>query len=305
MIKIIEKIKEYDKIIIIMHIRPDGDCYGSGFGLKQAILDNFGEKEIYVLGEPLENKSHLGVPDIVEDKTFKDALVISIDTGNRVRIADKRFDIGDFLIRIDHHVHIDYFGDIDYVDTSAPATSFIIAKTLIQHNLIISKKTAECLYTGIMTDTGRMRYRGVSKETFNIVSKLISTGIDQQELLQKLYKRTLSEFKLEGEVLNQIKTIGNVIYATIPRTLIEKYKLEDPVVAEFVKLMEDYKGYPIWVLFYETKKDVRCRIRSKGIAIDKIANKYGGGGHSSAAGIMFQSWDDIQPLLEDLEKAAL
>ncbi len=304
MTEIIDKIKEYEKIIIIMHIRPDGDCYGSGFGLKQAILDNFGKKEIYVLGEKLENKSHIGVPEVVEDKAFRGALVISIDTGNRARIADKRFDTGDFLIRIDHHVHIDYFGDIDYVDTSAPATSFIIARMLIENSFTISKKTAECLYTGIMTDTGRMRYRGVSKETFEVVSELISTGINQQELLRKLYKRSLNELKLEGDVLNQIKTIGNVIYATINGSLIDEYELEDSVVAEFVKLMEDYEGYPIWVLFYETKKDVRCRIRSKGIAVDKIANKYGGGGHSSAAGIMFRSWDNIEPLLKDLEKAA-
>lgn len=302
MIEIIQKIKQYNKIIIIMHIRPDGDCYGSGFGLKSAILDNFGNKKVFVLGDPLENKRHIGVPDKLEDDDFKDSLVISLDTGSRKRISDQRFDKGEYLIRIDHHVHIDHFGDIDFVDTSAPATSLIIARMLYENGLHISKKTAECLYTGIMTDTGRLRYRGVSTETFNITSKLVQTGIDQQGLLNQLYKRSVSELRLEGEILNLIETTGNVIYAKIPRSLIEKYNIEDEVVAEYISLMEDYSAYPIWVIFYETETAVRCRIRSKEKAIDKIANKYGGGGHKLAAGIMFNSWDEIEPLLEDLKR---
>ncbi len=300
--KIIDKITEYNKIIIIMHIRPDGDCYGSGFGLKQSILDNFPKKEVYVLGEQLESKSHIGITDTLEDKDFKGALVISLDTGTRSRIYDKRFNEGDYLIRIDHHVHVDFFGDIDYVDTSSPATSYIIASLLMKHDLNISKKTAECLYTGIVTDTGRFRFRGVNGDTHRVVAQLVSTGIDQQYLLGKLYERSLNEIQFEGELLNRIQTDGSIIYLKIPRSLITKYNLSDPVVAEFISILEDIKNFPIWVLFYETDSNIRCRIRSKEFQVDKIANKFNGGGHKHASGATCHSWEETDQLIAELKK---
>lgn len=300
--EIIEKIKEYKKIIIIMHIRPDGDCYGSSFGLKQAILDNFGQKEIYVLGEPLDNKKHIGVPDEIADEVFQDALVISVDSGSQRRVYDKRFLTGDFLIRMDHHVHVDFFGDIDYVDTSCPATSYLIARMLLENNLVITKDTARCLYTGIVTDTGRFRYRGVNGDTHRLLSKLVETGIDQQYLLGKLYEKTLNEIQFEGEVLKRIETDGNVIFTKIPKSLIDEFQLEESQVAEYISVLEDIDNYPIWVLFYEGERNIRCRIRSKTIPVNEIAAKYKGGGHRFAAGSIFKTWEDTKAIIEDLKR---
>ncbi len=299
---IIDKIKEYNKIILIMHLRPDGDCYGSSFGLKHAILDNFPGKTVYVLGEQLSNKRHLGLTDTISDSEFTGSLVISLDTGTKHRVYDKRFDTGEFLIRIDHHVHIEFFGDIDYVDTSSPATSYIIAKMLFENDIIVNKKSAECLFTGIITDTGRYRYRGVNNETHELVAKLIATGLDQQALFEKLYIKTIDELMFEGECLNLIETSGDVIYMKIPETLIKKYSLDDPVVAEYISLLEDIDGYPIWVLFYESNNRIRCRIRSKSIPVNLIANKYYGGGHKFASGAIFKTWDDTKNLINDLNK---
>lgn len=285
-----------------MHVRPDGDCYGSSFGLKQAILDNFENKEIYVLGQQLENKKHLGTTDTITDDSFKDALVISVDTGSQKRVYDKRFKTGKYLIRIDHHVHVDFFGDIDYVDTSSPATSYIIARLLKENNLKVSKKTAECLYTGIVTDTGRFRYRGVNGDTHRMIAFLVSKGIDQQFLLGELYAKSFNEIRFEGEVLKLIETEGNVVYAKIPRNIILKYNMEESVVAEYISVLEDIKDYPVWVLFYETSKGIRCRIRSKSIPVNDIASQFNGGGHKFAAGAILDNWDDAQKLLDKLKR---
>lgn len=300
--QIIDKIREYSKIIIVMHKRPDGDCYGSSFGLKQAILDNFKNKEIYVLGEQLENKRHLGITDSIDDSVFEDALVFSLDSGTKRRVYDDRFETGDYLIRIDHHVHIEQFGDIDYVDTSCPATSFIIARLLQENNLTISSKAASCLYTGIVTDTGRFRYRGVNGETFRMLASLVETGINQQDLLEKLYIRELNEVQFEGEFLKLIQTEGNVVYAKIPNELIKQYELSEVQVAEYINLLEDIKDYPIWVLFYEGERNIRCRVRSRSIPVDTIANKYKGGGHKFAAGAIFKTWDETDDIINDLNK---
>lgn len=299
---IVAKIKEYDKIILIMHVRPDGDCYGSSFGLKYAIEASFPEKKVYVLGQQLRNKSHLGITDVIDDSVFEGALVISLDTGNKKRVYDSRYNTGDYLIRIDHHVHIEFFGDIDYVDTTSPATSYIVANMLLENNISIPLKSAECFFTGIVTDTGRFRYRGVNHLTHELLNKLLSIGIDQKALFEKLYIKTLNEVKFEGECLNLIKTKGDVIYIKIPIELINKYKLSEPIVAEYINVLQDIKNYPIWVLFYETESSVRCRIRSRENPVNELANKYDGGGHKFAAGVVFDDWSKTDELINDLIK---
>ncbi|WP_343089359.1 DHH family phosphoesterase, partial [Methanocalculus natronophilus] len=99
-----EKIKEYKKIIILPHARPDGDCMGTAFGLKDIIESTYPEKAVYVSGESSDFTQFIGTLDEIEDEVFKGALVIAVDTGNKERIADQRYDQGDFLIKIDHHI---------------------------------------------------------------------------------------------------------------------------------------------------------------------------------------------------------
>jgi phosphoesterase RecJ-like protein len=89
--KIYNKIKSYQKIIILPHQRPDGDCIGTAFGLKDMIKTSFPNKEVYVVGESSEFTSFIDVPDEVEDSVFENALAISVDTASKDRVGDERF----------------------------------------------------------------------------------------------------------------------------------------------------------------------------------------------------------------------
>ena len=117
--KIFDKIKEYNRIIIHRHIRPDGDCIGSQFGLKYIIQATYPEKEVYAVGHDVpEYLSYIGQGDQVSNDLYEGALVIVVDTATTGRIFDERYKNGAYLIKIDHHDDSEDYGDIIWVDVS-------------------------------------------------------------------------------------------------------------------------------------------------------------------------------------------
>ena len=116
--QILEKIKEYDKIIISRHIRPDGDCTGGTKGLKAILEATFPEKSIYLVNSDYSQyMSFLGGEDEqFEDDFYADSLVIILDTASNDRISNKKFNLGKELIKIDHHIDISPYGDISWVE---------------------------------------------------------------------------------------------------------------------------------------------------------------------------------------------
>ena len=139
---ILNKIKEYNKIIIFGHERPDGDCIGSQIGLKNLILDNFPEKTVKVVGEICEYCRFVGIPDTVNDEDYKGALSIVVDCGNAERISDQRYKFGQTLIKIDHHVEDTPYGDISYVEDSAASCTQIITDFARAMKLMVTEKAA-------------------------------------------------------------------------------------------------------------------------------------------------------------------
>ena len=103
--QILEKIKEFDTIIIHRHIRPDGDCMGSTIGLREILKASFPNKKIYSVGNnESDYLSFLGEEDEIDDSVYQDALVIIVDTATKERIFDNRYELGKFTIKIDHHI---------------------------------------------------------------------------------------------------------------------------------------------------------------------------------------------------------
>lgn len=149
--EILEKIKQYNKIIIHRHIRPDGDCIGSQSGLKLAIKLNYPEKEVYAVGDIIPEYCTLyGILDNVEDDMYKDALVIVVDTATDSRICDQRYKTGAYIIKIDHHDDSSEYGNINYVLPEIPACAAIITKLLNMWNFEINDKIASSLFSELL-----------------------------------------------------------------------------------------------------------------------------------------------------------
>ena len=296
-------IEQAHTIIIIAHVRPDGDCIGASEGLRHAILHRYPTKQVYCRYEAVESLAFLGTPDEVADDVFPTALVISLDTANPERIYDQRYATGHQLIRIDHHPHVDHFGDMDYVDTTSPSTCNILTRLLTEWGYEIPKQAAFALFTGIATDTGRFRYRGVTRETFDQAAALLATGLEVTDVYQPLYQKQLNDLQFLGFFLSKVQSSAKgILYVVLTQADIQAYGLSDDTAANFINQLSDVKGYPIWFLVYQTKEgDLRVRLRSDRVAINDVATKYQGGGHPFASGCQLTTLDQLDALVHDLE----
>lgn len=303
--QILEKIKEYKKIIMHIHKRPDGDCYGSGFGLKNIIKASFPEKEVYLVGEETDYVSFIGKPDTLEDKDFEGALSIVVDTASEDRVSDDRYKLSDFVIKIDHHIPVNDYGDLIFVDTTRPAASQIILEFFLKYKdeLTMNMEAARALYTGIVTDTGRFRFRSVNSDTFRSVAYLLDFGLDFVEVLNQLSTKSENLLKLQGYVLlNFKKTENGVAYIKMTDELVEEFDVSLEEATSLVNELSQLEDCPVWMLFAEYEEGfVRARMRSKGPAIDKLANQYDGGGHALACGANLGTWDKTDALLKDAD----
>jgi len=304
--QILEKIKEFNRIIIHIHIRPDGDCYGAGFGLKNIIKETYPNKEVYLVGEKADYVDFVGTPDIIEDELFNDALAIVVDTASADRVSDQRFKLAKYVIKIDHHIPVEDYGDLIYVDTSRPATAQIILEFYLkfQEELKMNMEAAVALYTGIVTDTGRFRFRSVTAETFLAVAHLLDFGIDFVDVLSRLSTKSENLMKLQGYVLlNFQKTENGVAYIKMTPDVINQFDVSLEEATSLVNELSTLDDCPVWMLFAEYENNiVRARLRSKGPAIDKLANKYDGGGHAQACGANLGTWDKTDDLLKDADE---
>lgn len=304
--KLLEKIKEYNTIIIHGHIRPDGDCYGAQFGLKDIIKQSFPRKEVYVVGGISDYVSFVGTPDSVSDDKFEGALSIVVDTATHDRVSDQRFTLAKEVFKIDHHVENEksFYADYYWVNDLLPSASQMIAmfyKTY-QKELKLSFEGAQAMYVGIVTDTGRFRYRGVSRQTHEMAGLLLDYGVDVEEIDNHLSIETMQTIKLKGEVLSNFKVSeGGFIYFKMTREVINRYGISDETAASMVNVLSGIEGYPVWALFIEYPDEIRVRLRSRGPEIETLARKYNGGGHQKAAGCRVESYDEIEAFAKDVD----
>lgn len=316
--EILEKIKQYKRIIIHRHIRPDGDCIGSQSALKQAILLNYPDKEVFAVGDIIPDYCNkYGILDEVEDDMYKDALVIVVDTATDNRICDQRYKNGEYIIKIDHHDDSNDYGNINYVLPKISACAAIIAKLLNMWDFKINDKIATTLFFGIVTDTGRFRYRGVNEENFIQAGNLLSYNVDTESLYTNLYLKEDLIYKLQGYVyLNFKRTENGVAYIHFTKKLMQQFNVTKEDAANLVSCLDSIKGSLIWVVFVDQmldpdpnctnkierpEKEIRVRLRSRFVEVNDIARDYRGGGHLFAAGATIYSTKEKNKLLNELD----
>ena len=140
------------------------------------------------------------------------------------------------------------------------------------------------MYTGILTDTGRFRYRGVSQTTHEIAGLLVANGADVVEIDKILSVETMDQFRYKANFLNSAIFDEGFVYTIVKKETVEKFNLSYEDAAATVNLLGGIEGYGVWFLVIEYPNEIRLRIRSNSIAIDTLANKYDGGGHKMASG---------------------
>ena len=211
--QILDKIKEKDKIIIFRHFRPDGDAVGSTKGLYGILKFTYPEKDIRLINDDYSDYvAFLGGEDeAVEDEFYADALGIVVDTATSARISNQKYSMCKEVIKIDHHIPVESYGAINWVEEERSSSCEMIADfyNTFKDELKIDPETANCIYAGMVTDSGRFRFRSVSGETLRLAGMLLDIGINTDLLYANLYLKDYKNLKFEAYVQNRIKLTEN------------------------------------------------------------------------------------------------
>ncbi len=305
---ILQKIESYNTIIISRHIRPDGDAVGSTMGLTKILRDTYPHKHIYLVNEDFSDYlAFCGGEDTAPEDIYADALQIVIDTGTKKRISNSNFKKAKEIIKIDHHIEADPYGDINWVEDFRSSACEMIADFYITHKnrLKISAEAATHIYMGMVTDSGRFQFEGVTGETMRLAGAMLDCGVNLEKLYAHLYSEDFKIFEFKSYVYNNIQITPNgVAYIYLDKAVQEKFNLSFEAASNVVGELSGIRGSLIWVAFiYNSKKEnIRVRLRSRFLGINDLAIKYHGGGHNMAAGATAYSTEEMFELIKDADK---
>lgn len=308
--QILDRIEAYDRIVICRHTRPDGDAYGSTMGLRKILKDTYPSKQIFLVNDDYSDYlSFLGEEDTLSPEEYHGALGIVLDTGTQDRISNQNLSLVEELIKIDHHVDIKPYGDISWVEDNRSSACEMVADFwyTFRDKLVMSREAATYIYCGMITDSGRFQYEGVTGETLRLAGALLDYRIDTSSLFAHLYMNDFGIYKFKAYVYEHLNITKNgVAYIYVDKTMQEKFGLNYEQASAVIGELGSIRGSLIWLAFIdnvnETDGSIRVRLRSRFVKINKLAEKYHGGGHEMASGATVYSPEEMQECLDDADK---
>lgn len=274
-----------DNFSLICHTNPDGDTIGAAFGLYYALLQ-INKKANVILSNPLPSKYEYLYP--AKTQNIKPEHYVSVDVASASLLGIHKNKPIDLCI--DHHPNNSVISKAYCVDETAAATGEVVFKIIKNIGVEIDKKTADCLYTGICSDTGCFRYSNTTRYTHLIVSELLLYGADGHYINKKLFEtKSAARLKLERYVLNNInfKCKRKCAYVYVSQKTMNKCGADDETFEGIPAIPGTAQGVDIAVTIRQTpsKKTFKVSVRtSDKIDAGKFCGKFQGGGHARAAG---------------------
>lgn len=298
-------IESYKTIIIHRHKKPDGDALGSQIGLKNIILDNYPDKTVYIVGDAAGRYAFMdgSVMDEIGDDIYRDALAIILDTSAKSLISDDRYTLAAATARMDHHIFCEKIAEVELTDTSYESCCGLVTDFALNCGLKLGPASAKALYTGMVTDSGRFRYDSTNANTHRLAAALISEDFSTADIYRGLYQDSFENIRLRAQFVLKIKfTEAGVAYIFTPRDEVEALGVDTFTISRgMVGTMSEIKGVDIWANFTETDEGILCELRSSLYNINRIAVKYGGGGHEKASGATLKDRAAVEDMLRDLD----
>ena len=287
------------------HIRPDGDCVGSCLATYQYLKRYHTEISVTLYLEEIPNKFKFlaGADEIVhsceEEKTYD--LFIAQDCGDIERLGDaaRYFKTAKKTICIDHHISNSSFAAINYIFPNASSTSELVFGLIGEEN--VTKEIAECIYLGIVHDTGVFQYSCATAKTMEVAGKLMEKGIPFSKIIDDtFYTKTFEQNKIMGKALLACERYSNdrIIASVVTAQDMETYHVLPRHLDGIVNQLRITRGVEAAIFLYESgSHSYKVSARSNGrVDVAAIAVKFGGGGHTRAAGF------SIQGTLEEIMK---
>ena len=304
---VISKIEEYETILIARHIGVDPDALCSQLAFRDAIRLNYPSKKVLAIGTGSIKFTQLGKLDKLEK--VKDALLIVFDTPDKKRVDSVDFSQFSYSIKIDHHPFVEKFCDLEIIEDKATSTCEVIMNLIEDTNLQCNKEIAELLYTGLVSDSNRFLFNSSTYKTFLLVSKYLEKyNFDLAEIYKKLYLRPINEVRLEGYIATNMNvTENNLGYAVITEEAINSFQVDSASAGNMINNFNFIKEVLVWCTITEDIKNDQYRVsmRSRGPEINKVAEKFNGGGHKFASGVRVKTLDEAMMVMKELDLALL
>lgn len=299
-------IEAHDTIILHRHKNPDGDAIGSQIGLKLLLQENYPEKQVMAVGDGAGRYGFVreSVMDSVEDSAYVNALAIILDVSAPALISDERYTLAAKTARVDHHLFCGTIAETEIIDSSYESCCGLITALAMECNWRMPVLSAEALYTGMVTDSGRFRYDCTSSQTFRLASYLMEQPIDTNTLFSNLYAMDYEQVQLRARFALKIQfTPHHVAYIYTTKEEVAALGGDAFSISRGqVNVMADIKDVYIWVNFTETEQGVLCELRSNRANINPVAVAFGGGGHQKASGATVADRETAMRMLDMLDQ---
>ncbi len=304
--QIFKTIKKYNNIVLVRHVGIDPDAMASQIALRDSIRLTFPEKNVYAIGNGTIRFNYMGKLDKnIDFSTMNDILLIVLDTPDIKRIDMCELEKYDYSIKIDHHPFVNKFCDIELINDKKSSASEMVYDLITNTKLKLNEKIAKILFCGIVSDTNRFMFSNSSSETFNCISNILKEyPFDITKLYKEIYKRPFSEVQLFGHMISNMKISEyGVGYVKIGSQTLTKYNLDTASSGNLINDFNNIEELLVWLCATEDIKNscIRVSIRSNGPVINKVAEKYNGGGHNLACGARLSSFEDVDLLVKDLD----
>jgi phosphoesterase RecJ-like protein len=280
---------------VASHIRPDADALGSTIAFALWLRDCGKEVTAYNEEGSTAKFHYLPCHEIVSlppATPQKFDVFVALDTSvkNRLGTVNKAIAPGTTILNIDHHISNENYGDVNFIDASAPATGQILLEFFQHVSARVSAEMATNLFAAISTDTGSFQYAGTNERTFAAASHLISCGVDVPGLSRAMYdSQPRRRFELLRHALNtaEFHCDDRIATFSLPMDLVERLKVLPEDNEGIIDHLRSIDGVEAAVFFEELPEGkVRVSARSKFPRIDvcKVCKQFEGGGHAMAAG---------------------
>ena len=299
-------LKSMDNVLILTHQSPDGDTLGSGYALCYA-LRNLGKKANVVCADKIPEKYSYFTAHYTP-KEFEVENVVAVDVAD-TKLLGNLSEVGEIHLCIDHHGSNRQFADYLCLDSNCASTTELLYEILCEMNVIITKDIANCIYTGLSTDTGCFKYTNTTAKTLRTAAEMLEKGADAGMINTLMFEtKSLARVQVEKEVYNtmEIALNGECAIVAITADMLERTGAVEDELEGVSAMPRQIVGVKVGVTLREKGKDTyKISLRtSEDADASLICSAFGGGGHKRAAGctICAPLEKAKQMLLEEIEK---
>ena len=292
--RILEEIRLHQTFAVVGHVRPDGDCIGSQMALTLA-LKNEGKKVTCWNEDSVPKKLSFLDPDKLVQKPrpkFRFDCVIATDCASFERLGKAGLHIAQrkVLINIDHHESNTRYGDINWVSRRESSTGELIYRLIKAGNWSIAPAMADCLFTAVSTDTGSFQYPTTRPSTYNVAGELVKRGANLAQICDEVYQSfPLSRVRLLKHVYNKFRLThdNRIAYFWLKKSDFTRTGADSSEAEGLIDHIRAIEPVIVAAVFEEVEPGLtRISLRSKSdkVNVSTIAEMFGGGGHTAAAG---------------------